>query len=169
MGKVTVVLVACILFGFIHLSGACRAEAQTVNGTILGFVQDQQRGVIPGAEVSARNLETGAVRAAISDEAGAYRISSVPAGPYELTVVMPGFKTEVRSGIKVTVGITGLHHVANDEFRFRRLAMTVADCFPSPLSHADHVVRIIGASHAEAATDENIEQPAGPARQIQQV
>src|ERR1700681_644782 len=81
-----------------------RLHAQTVSGTILGQVQDQQGAAIGKAEVSARNLETGAVRKTISEDNGEYRITSVPAGSYELTVSVAGFKTEVRSGIEVTVG-----------------------------------------------------------------
>src|SRR6266446_6877427 len=79
-------------------------HAQTVSGTILGLVQDQQGGAIGKAEVSARSLDTGAIRKTISADNGEYRIASVPAGSYEITITAPGFKTEVRSGIAVTVG-----------------------------------------------------------------
>src|SRR5258705_1068804 len=79
-------------------------HAQTVSGTVLGIVQDQQGAVIGKATVSARNVETGAIRTATSDDNGTYRISSVPAGTYEVSSTAPGFKTEVRTGIPVTVG-----------------------------------------------------------------
>src|SRR6266853_1149131 len=79
-------------------------RAQTVSGTILGVVQDQQGAVIAKADVSARNLDTGAVRKTTSDADGTYRIASIPAGPYEVSSSAAGFKTEVRSGINVTVG-----------------------------------------------------------------
>src|ERR1051325_513889 len=79
-------------------------QAQTVSGTILGQIQDQQGAAIGKVEVSARNLDTGAVRTAMTDDAGAYRITSVPAGSYEVSASIAGFKTEVRSGIDVTVG-----------------------------------------------------------------
>src|SRR5258706_1668645 len=79
-------------------------HAQTVSGTILGQVQDQQGAVIAKADVSARNLETGAVRTTTSEDNGTYRISSVPSGSYEVSAAVAGFKTEVRSGILVTVG-----------------------------------------------------------------
>ena len=55
-------------------------DAQTVSGTILGTIQDQQGGVIPNAEISTRNTETGQVRKTNADSSGNYRISSVPAG-----------------------------------------------------------------------------------------
>src|ERR1019366_5480706 len=79
-------------------------NAQTVSGTILGTVTDQQNAVVGGAVVTARNPEMGTTRTARTDSSGAYRISSVPAGAYEVTVASPGFKTEVHGGIVVTVG-----------------------------------------------------------------
>src|SRR5712691_696492 len=77
-------------------------HAQTVSGTILGLVQDQQGGAIGKAEVSARSLDTGAIRKTTSEDNGEYRIAGIPAGSYEITITAPGFKTEVRSGITVT-------------------------------------------------------------------
>src|SRR5712692_3374112 len=79
-------------------------RAQTVSGTILGLIQDQQGAVVSKTEVTARNLETGAVRKTNADDNGTYRIFSVPAGPYEVSASAAGFKTEVRTGIAVTVG-----------------------------------------------------------------
>jgi len=79
-------------------------RGQTVSGTILGVVQDQQGAVVTKANVSARNLETGALREAVADDNGQFRIASVPAGSYEVISTAPGFKTEVRNGIVVTVG-----------------------------------------------------------------
>ena len=79
-------------------------HAQTVSGTILGIVQDQQGGALAKAEVSARSVDTGAVRKTIAGDNGEYRIVSVPAGSYEISTSAAGFKTEVRSGIVVTVG-----------------------------------------------------------------
>src|SRR5258707_7269095 len=78
--------------------------AQTVSGTILGQIQDQQGAAIGKTEIAARNLETGAVRKTTAENSGEYRITSVPAGSYEVTASITGFKTEVRSGIEVTVG-----------------------------------------------------------------
>ena len=79
-------------------------HAQAVNGTILGIVQDQQGGAIGKAEVTARSLDTGVIRKTASEDNGEYRITSVPAGSYEISITAPGFKTDVRSGIAVTVG-----------------------------------------------------------------
>ena len=97
-----------MLFSVLAASFLCvnpeRLHAQAVNGTILGIVQDQQGGAIGKAEVTARSLDTGAIRKTTSEDNGEYRIASIPAGSYEVSITAPGFKTEVRSGIVVTVG-----------------------------------------------------------------
>ena len=85
-------------------SAAPVAHAQGVNGTILGTIQDQQGGAIGKAEVSVKSLDTGVVRKSNTQDNGDYRITGVPAGSYEVSIAAPGFKTEVRSPIDVTVG-----------------------------------------------------------------
>src|SRR5204863_560177 len=79
-------------------------HAQTVSGTILGQIQDQQGAAIGRVEITARSLDTGAIRKATADDSGAYQITSIPAGNYEVSASIAGFKTEVRNGIAVTVG-----------------------------------------------------------------
>ena len=79
-------------------------QAQTVSGTILGTIQDQQGAVIANAEVTARNQETGIVRKTNTDGNGNYRVPSVQAGTYEVSATANGFKTEVRTAVAVTVG-----------------------------------------------------------------
>src|SRR5437867_8703626 len=74
-------------------------RAQTLNGTILGLIQDQQGAVVARAEVTARNLETGAVRKTYADDNDSYRIFSIPAGPYEVTASFPGSQSEKRTGL----------------------------------------------------------------------
>jgi len=83
---------------------APRTLAQTVTGTIVGTVLDAQGAVIPNASISARNRETGLERTATSDGSGEFTVTSVPAGPYDVTVTAPGFQQTVRSGVTMTVG-----------------------------------------------------------------
>jgi hypothetical protein len=89
---------------FLVLLIAAGMRAQTVNGTLLGSVVDAQGAAVPNAQVSARNVDTGIARTATTDAMGGYRIASVPAGMYEISAAGAGFKTELRSGITVTVG-----------------------------------------------------------------
>jgi len=80
------------------------AQGQVVNGTIFGTVRDPSGAVIPQVTVSAKNVETGAVRRATTDATGTYQVLSVPAGDYEVETAVSGFQTSVRKGISVTVG-----------------------------------------------------------------
>jgi hypothetical protein len=68
------------------------------------MVTDPSGAPVPGATVAARNTETGAVRSAISDDAGRYQIVWVAVGQYEVTVTKQGFQEAIRSGIRLVVG-----------------------------------------------------------------
>src|SRR2546426_8065641 len=86
------------LFVFSHA-----ASAQTDRGTITGTVSDATGAVIPGATIEAKNVATGAVYQAGSSETGNYTLAQLPAGTYELSVNLPGFRRFVRPGIVVEV------------------------------------------------------------------
>jgi hypothetical protein len=79
------------------------AIAQLPTATILGTVKDSTGAVIPGAGITAKNVETGLTRNGVSAEDGSYRFSALPVGTYEIRVELPGFRTEVRSGLTLTV------------------------------------------------------------------
>ncbi|MBI1955761.1 MAG: TonB-dependent receptor [Acidobacteria bacterium] len=78
--------------------------AQVTTGTILGAVSDSTGAVIPGANVTIRNVETGISRTSTTDMAGRYRAPQLGVGTYEVTAEATGFQTIVRSGITLTVG-----------------------------------------------------------------
>ena len=98
MRKSTLVL-GLIVALFVPVTGL----AQTTSGTILGTVADETGGVLPGVEVTVTNLDTGAIRLAISDDEGRYRAPEVAPGNYEISAALAGFTTAVRSGINMTV------------------------------------------------------------------
>ena len=60
--------------------------------------------MVPGVTVTLKNVETGISRTVLTDEGGRYRASSLPLGSYEIQAELSGFNTDVRSGIKLTVG-----------------------------------------------------------------
>ncbi|MBZ5534444.1 MAG: carboxypeptidase regulatory-like domain-containing protein [Acidobacteriia bacterium] len=84
----------------------CPAFAQTesTGGAIQGTVVDPSGGVVPGAQVTARNLATGLTRSMTTDTTGYYRIPALPVGEYEVTVEATGFNTSKSSSVKLTVG-----------------------------------------------------------------
>ena len=79
------------------------AFGQTDRGTITGTVSDATGAVIPGAAIEAKNVATGAVYQAGSSETGNYTLAQLPAGTYEVSVNLPGFRKFVRAGIIVEV------------------------------------------------------------------
>ncbi|MEO7273264.1 MAG: carboxypeptidase-like regulatory domain-containing protein, partial [Vicinamibacterales bacterium] len=61
------------------------AEGQTVaSASVSGTVSDPS-GVLPGAAVRLRNVETNEIREAAADDRGRFRLLSVPVSRYELT------------------------------------------------------------------------------------
>src|SRR2546425_12464916 len=79
------------------------ALAQTDRGTITGTVSDATGAVIPGATIEAKNVATGAVYQAGSSETGNYTLAQLPAGTYEVSAALPGFKRFLRTGIAIQV------------------------------------------------------------------
>ena len=94
-----VALLALVLVGTTEV-----AHGQVGTGAIAGTVRDTTGGVMAGVTVSATNLDTGAIRDATTDTAGAYQILSVPAGEYDVAAAAPGFQTSIRNRMAVTVG-----------------------------------------------------------------
>jgi Carboxypeptidase regulatory-like domain len=93
-------------FGHWLLVGAFTVPAfsQQVTGSILGSVQDAQGAVVVGAQVTARNTDTGLARTALSNDRGEYRIDFLPPGNYELQVSSTGFRSFINRGIALAVG-----------------------------------------------------------------
>src|SRR3954452_3992837 len=83
----------CVVFaGLIAVCGltAPVAEGQTVaSASVSGTVSDPS-GVLPGAAVRLRNVDTNETREAAADDRGRYHLLYVPVGRYELTAVSPG-------------------------------------------------------------------------------
>jgi hypothetical protein len=85
-------------------ASALNVHAQTVMGTILGTVRDSAGAFIPGAQVLIENTGTGFRRVSVTSERAEYYTVDLPVGVYKLTASYEGFKTEVRSGITLTIG-----------------------------------------------------------------
>ena len=67
---------------------------------VAGTVTDETGGVLPGVTVEARDSAGGAPRVAVTDGAGRFSFPALAPGAYELTVILPGFVTAVRTGVE---------------------------------------------------------------------
>jgi Carboxypeptidase regulatory-like domain len=77
------------------------ALAQT--GSIQGTVTDKSGAVVQGAEVTARNLETNALRTVATNSTGGYSLTNLPVAPYEVSATKQGFKTFKVPSVTLTV------------------------------------------------------------------
>ncbi|MGH9356448.1 MAG: carboxypeptidase regulatory-like domain-containing protein, partial [Terriglobia bacterium] len=101
MAKTRLSLLAAIVMSFLV---APSLLAQVSGATLSGTVSDPSGAVIPNAQVSIKNTSTGLTRNAKTDASGLYDAPNLLPGPYSVTVSAPGFSTQVRSGIVLTVG-----------------------------------------------------------------
>ena len=91
---------ACLLLTSVATFG------QSDRGTITGTVSDPAGAIVAGAKVEARSVATSSVHEVASTETGNFTLSQLPAGSYELTVTVAGFKRFVRQNITVQVAGT---------------------------------------------------------------
>jgi hypothetical protein len=93
-----------------------RPAAAQFSSSVQGVVEDPSGAVVPGATVTARNLDTQVTTVAQTSETGVYRLNSLAPGRYEITAELSGFqptKAEVRletsqtAGVNLTLAIAG--------------------------------------------------------------
>ncbi|MBM3727249.1 MAG: carboxypeptidase regulatory-like domain-containing protein [Acidobacteria bacterium] len=78
---------------------ATPAVAQVAQAS--GRITDPTGAIVPSANVEARNIDTGALRQAQSNTEGYYAIPSLSPGNYEIRVQREGFKSVMRSGLRL--------------------------------------------------------------------
>ena len=76
---------------------------QGVSGHIIGTVQDASNAVIPNAQVTITNQETGIIFRTISNAVGEYRSDNLPPGTYQIKIEASGFRGIVSLGNIVSV------------------------------------------------------------------
>ncbi|HTQ59292.1 MAG TPA: TonB-dependent receptor [Candidatus Solibacter sp.] len=87
------------------------ASGQTTS-TIEGTVTDHQGLAISGAQVQVKSNTLALDKTVTTDANGAYRISTLPAGIYTLTVSRTGFATQVVQNLEITLNRTVSFNVA---------------------------------------------------------
>ncbi|WP_263367388.1 TonB-dependent receptor [Edaphobacter bradus] len=80
-----------------------QARAQQDQGGITGFVKDPTGAMVPGADVTVTNLDTGLVLHAKSSSGGAYTVAPVKIGNYTVSAHAPGFGVTTETGVHVDI------------------------------------------------------------------
>ena len=95
-----------VMLCFLILIGIRQADAQLLYGSVVGTVTDNQGAVVPGAMVNVKQTETGETRSAVTNDSGAYTVSTIPAGVYNVSVSKPGFQLFRATAIAVLINTT---------------------------------------------------------------
>ena len=83
------------------LFSAVSAFAQGTTGTLRGQVLDPAGAVVPNAEVTVTNQETGVAVKVTTTSAGTYALPTLIPGVYKISVEAKGFKTFVKKDVSV--------------------------------------------------------------------
>ena len=102
------------------LAPAAPASAQAGRGEIAGEVRDPSGALVPGARVTALDVETGRPRLVTTGPGGLYVLPSLRPARYRLEVEAPGFRTHVRDGLLLKTGERVRVDVALEPGRLRR-------------------------------------------------
>ena len=96
---------ACVLLCVVTLP-VCLL-GQTTDGTIRGAVTDASGSVVPGASITARNLDTGLTVTVKTTDAGLFTVPNLPPGTYSITAEgTAGFKKFEQTGVTVQTATT---------------------------------------------------------------
>ena len=87
------------------IGGASVVAAQTPSGVIQGNIRDVSAGVLPGVVVTATHAETGRSLVALSNGRGDYEVSGLEVGEYDVSALLPGFRSQPFT-VTVTAGET---------------------------------------------------------------
>ena len=79
------------------------AAAQETRGNISGTVRDSG-GVVPGASVRVRNVDTNISQNLVSNASGYFEAQLLNPGTYEVTVEMNGYRKATRANVVLGVG-----------------------------------------------------------------
>ena len=103
--KISIVLVT--IFAGLNLV-SLSVSGQQITGSIRGTVLDPSGAIVRAATVTARQIETGLTRTAVTDRQGAYVLVELPIGHYQLEVQAQGFQKYLQQGISLDVNETAI-------------------------------------------------------------
>ena len=122
-------------------------NAMAQQAQAIGTVTDATGALIPGAEVTATNVNTGISTLQVSGETGNYAFQSLQPGAYSIVATLPGF-----SDATIEVNLTG-----NQTFRYNfELQVGAVATAVEVVSDADALLATTGASVGDALPEEEV-------------
>ena len=88
---------------FLVIAAAVPSLCAQVSASIAGMISDASGARVPAAAITVKNVETGAIRSTVTDDAGRYQVLALPVGEYEIRISKTGFQEQIRSGIHLGV------------------------------------------------------------------
>ncbi|MGC4086083.1 MAG: carboxypeptidase-like regulatory domain-containing protein [Vicinamibacterales bacterium] len=106
--KTSRLLILLALIGVVGLvMPTGRALAQVTTAGITGEVKDSQGAVVPGVTITAVHEPSETTYTAVTQADGRFLIPGMRVGgPYRITAELQGFRTETRSNIQLSLGVT---------------------------------------------------------------
>ena len=92
------------LLAVLSMPVALLAQNAVSTGTLSGTVHDPSGAIVPRAAVGIQSQTTGIKQASITNDSGLYTFPALPIGSYDITIVAPGFKATLLTGVNVGVG-----------------------------------------------------------------
>src|SRR5499426_279290 len=99
MKRIATYLISVLLLSVL----TCAEVSAQATAQISGTIKDPSGAVLPGAEITATQTDTGVARTTVSNETGSYVLPSLATGPYKIEASLPGFRTFIQTGIVLQV------------------------------------------------------------------
>jgi Carboxypeptidase regulatory-like domain/TonB dependent receptor len=119
-----------VVLALLAVSFPLRADAQSGDAGLRGYVTDEQGGLLPGVTVTAAGPAIMTPASAVTDAAGYYRLVNLPPGTYAISAELTGFSTQRREEVVLRAGNTFQVDIV---MRIGSLAETITVSGESPM------------------------------------
>ena len=122
---------------------SAEAVAQTTEGSIRGYVRDEQNAAMPGATITATSPTAAAPYTAVTDQEGYYRLLNMAPGDYTVIAELAGFAKFARENIVMRAG---LNLTVDIVMKIGNLQETVQVVGETPLLETSKAVQAVNVS-----------------------
>jgi hypothetical protein len=86
------------------ITATMSAQIDVTTSRVSGFVKAKDGSTLPGATVTAQNVDTGLTKTSVTDKNGFYQLLNLPTGFYKLEAHLDGFTPLVAESVRVSLG-----------------------------------------------------------------